>query len=211
MGFFETRSVKRKGTIKGVGVCDCTNQRHPTCSVENLGCGLNPKGGWYVITCVKTSKSPKRVMVEALRTAERALEPYSHRFSPKKFTQHQLFARLTLKDFYNLPYRGTVGLLKDSPALCEAIGLEVVPHFTTLQKAADRLLVAPAFRRLLSATVPRAKPLWPAVAGGNSQLDAQTPQRRSGPCPNLLASLPAAALEDPHSQSQHPRQTEVFY
>lgn len=96
-------------------------------------------------------------MVEALRTAEQALAPYAHRFSPKKFTQHQLFACLTLKDFYNLTYRGTVGLLQDSPSLSEAIGLEVAPHYTTLQKAADRLLVMPSFRRLLSATVQRAK------------------------------------------------------
>ena len=31
--------------------------------------------------------------------------------------------------------RGTVGLLADSNSLCEVIGLEQVPHFTTLQNA----------------------------------------------------------------------------
>ena len=106
---------------------------------------------------MKTSKSPKRVLIEALRTAAEALPVYSHRFSPKKFTQHQLFACLVLKDFYNLTYRGVVGLLTDGDSLTQAIALSTVPHFTTLQKAADRLLVLPSFGRLLTATVEEAR------------------------------------------------------
>ena len=104
-----------------------------------------------------TSKSPKRVLTEALAVAEASLPAYSHRFSPKKFTLPQLFACLVLKDFYNLTYRGTVGLLADGDSLRAAIGLEQVPHFTTLQKAADRLLVKPSFRRLITTTVERAR------------------------------------------------------
>ena len=96
-------------------------------------------------------------MVEALAVAQASLPAYSHRFSPRVFTQHQLFACLVLKDFYNLTYRGTVGLLLDGDSLCEEIGLEKVPHFTTLQKAADRLLVKKSFRRLITATVQRAR------------------------------------------------------
>jgi len=106
---------------------------------------------------MKTSKSPKRVLVEALAVAEASLARYSHRCSPRVFTQHQLFACLVLKDFYNLTYRGVVGLLADGDSLREAIGLKSVPHFTTLQKAADRLLVAPSFRRLITTTVQRAR------------------------------------------------------
>lgn len=106
---------------------------------------------------MKTSKSPKRVLAEALAVAAASLPAYSHRYSPKKFTLHQLFACLVLKDFYNLTYRGTVGLLADSDSLREAIGLGPVPHFTTLQKAADRLLVKKSFRRLLTASVARAR------------------------------------------------------
>ena len=104
-----------------------------------------------------TSKSPKRVLTEALAVAEASLPAYSHRFSPKKFTLPQLFACLVLKDFYNLTYRGTVGLLADGDSLRAAIGLEQVPHFTTLQKAADRLLVKQSFRRLITTTVERAR------------------------------------------------------
>lgn len=106
---------------------------------------------------MKTSKSPRRVLVEALKVAEASLPAYSHRFSPKKFTLHQLFACLVLKDFYGLTYRGATGLLADGDSLAAAIGLTKIPHWTTLQKAADRLLLSHSFRRLLSATVERAK------------------------------------------------------
>ena len=55
---------------------------------------------------MNTSKSPKRVMMTAYVTAQRALPAYAHRFSPKKFTQHQLFACLVLKEFLKTDYRG---------------------------------------------------------------------------------------------------------
>ncbi len=44
-----------------------------------------------------TSKSPRNVLVMAYRTAKLTLPAYSPRFSPKKFTQPQLFACLVLK------------------------------------------------------------------------------------------------------------------
>ena len=89
---------------------------------------------------MKTSKSPRRVMMTAYATAQRALPAYAHRYSPKKFTQHQLFACLVRKEFLKADYRGIVNILADCPNLCAAIELEHVPHYTTLQKAADRLL-----------------------------------------------------------------------
>lgn len=89
---------------------------------------------------MKTSKSPRRVMMTAYATAQRALPAYAHRYSPKKFTQHQLFACLVLKEFLKADYRGIVNILADCPNLCAAIELQHVPHYTTLQKAADRLL-----------------------------------------------------------------------
>ena len=57
------------------------------------------------------SKSPLRVGREALRTAERALPPYAHRFSPHRYTQPQLFTCLVLKTFFQTDYRGIVALL----------------------------------------------------------------------------------------------------
>jgi hypothetical protein len=100
-----------------------------------------------------TSKSPRAVLLAALATAQRALPLYSHRNSPKKFTQHQLFACLVLKNFLKTDYRGVVAQLADCPSLREAISLEQVPHYTTLQKAARRLLASAPARSLLDATV----------------------------------------------------------
>lgn len=103
------------------------------------------------------SRSPKLVLHVAYLVAAQALPRYSHRCSPKKFTQHQLFACLVLKDFYGLSYRAVAALLEDCSDLREAIELEVVPHFTALQKAAQRLLVVRSFRKLLATTVKQAQ------------------------------------------------------
>ena len=100
-----------------------------------------------------TSKSPKAVALAALATARRTLPTYSHVCSPKVFTQHQLFACLVLKSFLKTDYRGIIALLKDEPSLVETLGLKKVPHFTTLQKASQRLLRAKPARQLLDATV----------------------------------------------------------
>ena len=86
-----------------------------------------------------TSKSPRRLLKTAYALAQGALPAYSHRFSPKKFTQHQLFACLVRKEFLKTDYRGLVEFLADCDSLRAVIELEHVPHFTTVQKAADRL------------------------------------------------------------------------
>jgi hypothetical protein len=93
------------------------------------------------------------VILAALATARRALPAYSHTYSPKVFTQHQLFACLVLKSFLKTDYRGVVAHLADHPTLVETLELKKIPHYTTLQKAARRLLAAPKARRLLDATV----------------------------------------------------------
>lgn len=93
----------------------------------------------------------------AYDVAKEALPLYAHRFSPKKFTQHQLFACLVYKDFMKLDYRGVAAHLEDTPDLRAVIELDVVPHFTTLQKAADRLLPKRPASRLLDATVKLAR------------------------------------------------------
>src|SRR6478735_7460630 len=98
------------------------------------------------------SKSPIQVGLEALAIGQRCLPPYAHRFSPKKYTQPQLFACLVLKTFFKTDYRGIAILLEDLPDLARLLGL-AVPHHTTLQKAAQRLLRLPAAQRLLTATV----------------------------------------------------------
>jgi len=103
-----------------------------------------------------TSKSPRKVARVALAVGCESLPTYAHRFSPRTYTQPQLFACLVLKTFFKTDYRGLVALLEDMPALRKVIGLRRVPHFTTLQKAARRLLLAGPARRLLDATVEKA-------------------------------------------------------
>lgn len=101
----------------------------------------------------KTSKSPKAVLLTAHRVGQRSLRAYSHVFSPKLYTQPQLFACLVLKEFLRLDYRKLSTLLKDTPTLRASIGLKNVPHFTTFQKAHDRLLGSRRAKRLLDETV----------------------------------------------------------
>jgi hypothetical protein len=106
-----------------------------------------------IVYVALTSKSPKQVVLAALSTAHRTLPAYSHRYSPKKFTQHQLFACLVLKNFLKTDYRGVAAHLADHPTLLSLMNLSAVPHFTTLQKAAVRLLRLPKVQRLLESTI----------------------------------------------------------
>jgi Transposase DDE domain/Transposase domain (DUF772) len=101
------------------------------------------------------SKSPLRVARQALAVGAQALPAYAHRFSPKVYTQPQLFACLVLKTFLKTDYRGVEAHLHDHSDLRAALGLRAVPHFTTLQKASRRLLRLPRARRLFTATVRR--------------------------------------------------------
>src|SRR5579862_7396127 len=100
-----------------------------------------------------TSKSPQDVAREALAAGTAALAPYSHKFSPKTFTQPQLLACLVLRKFYKTDYRGIAAQLRDHSDLREILGLVKVPHFTTLQKAAVRLLSHEVFRVVLRRTI----------------------------------------------------------
>jgi len=93
------------------------------------------------------------VLRVAYRIAQRVLPAYSHPCSPKKFTQHQLFACLVLKEFFRLDYRGVEALLAEDPSLRAIIELRVAPDFTTLHKACGRLLKLSACNRLLDETV----------------------------------------------------------
>jgi hypothetical protein len=99
-----------------------------------------------------SSKSPRRVALAALAAAKESLSPYAHRFAPKVFTQPQLLACLVLKRFFRTDYRGISAILADAPKLCEDLGLQKVPHWTTLQKAHARLLRLAAARGLLAAS-----------------------------------------------------------
>ena len=86
------------------------------------------------------TKSPRAVAREALRLAQEALPAYSSKFSRQGFTQHQLFALLALKAFFKTDYRGLMQVLKDFSELRRDLGLDKVPHYSTLCYAEQRLL-----------------------------------------------------------------------
>ena len=100
-----------------------------------------------------TTKSPKKLLVAAYNAAKKVLPMYSHRFSPHKFTLHQLFACLVLKTFLKTDYRGLTQWLTDCPDLFRVIGLTTVPHFTTFHKASHGILALPIAHKLLQQTV----------------------------------------------------------
>jgi len=106
-----------------------------------------------------TCKSPRTATVLAYRMAQDALPAYASRFSPRTYTQHQLFALLVLKTMMDCDYRFVVETLADWPTICADIGLKRVPHYTTLQKALHRLMRAPWVQKLLDNSIQRAKKL----------------------------------------------------
>jgi hypothetical protein len=97
------------------------------------------------------------LLLAAHALAQRTMRTYWHRFAPKTFTVPQLFACLALKEFLRLDYRKLSALLEDAPSLAAAIELSKVPHYTTFQKAAQRLLLARRAQRMLDETVRAAK------------------------------------------------------
>ena len=94
----------------------------------------------------------------AYKIAQKTLPAYSHKYSPKTFTQHQLFACLVLKTFMKMDYREITIFLQDCPDLCGVVNLKRVPHFTTLQKASNKLLRFSVANELLYSTVKTLNP-----------------------------------------------------
>jgi hypothetical protein len=134
-----------------------------------------------------TSKSPRKILTVGYLIGKLALPDYAHKFSPKTYTQPQLFACLVLKEFLHRDYRGIEELLRDTPELAAAIELKQVPDFTTLQKAAKRLLRAELASRLLDMTVRLAKAV--------GKLPSQVP----------LAALDGTGLESHHASAYYVR------
>ena len=86
------------------------------------------------------TNSPVRLAKTALVVAQKALPTYSTLKSRHDFTQAQLVAILTLRQFFKTDYRGIQQLLNDFSDLRKELGLKKVPHYTTIQKAQQRLI-----------------------------------------------------------------------
>ncbi len=102
---------------------------------------------------MKTSKSVLTVARVALAVSEKAYRSYSHRFSPKIYTQPQLVACLVLREYLRLDYRAMSLLLREWSDLRDALNLTRAPHFTTLCTAARRLTARQRIERLLGQTL----------------------------------------------------------
>ena len=100
-----------------------------------------------------TTKSPLRVAVWAYEIGKQALPAYSCEKSNHLYTQHQLFALLILKQFFQEDYRGLIGIISDFSDIQKVLELQTIPHFTTLQKASKRLLSSKKVQKLLKATI----------------------------------------------------------
>lgn len=103
------------------------------------------------------TKSPVALARQALEVGRQAFPAYSHRFSPRRFTQPQLFAVLVLRQFFKTDYRGMSQMLADLSDLRKALGLKKVPHYSTLCYAEQRLIKSGAFERLLNAVFSTAR------------------------------------------------------
>lgn len=91
-----------------------------------------------VVALRQMTKSPVKLAVTALRIAA-ALPAYSSVRSRKDFTMRQHAAMASVRQFLKLDYRGFTTLLGEFAELREALQLEKVPHYTTIQKAEQRL------------------------------------------------------------------------
>ena len=136
---------------------------------------------------MSTTKSPSRVLKYGYLIGLLTLRLYSSKYSRKTFSQPQLFACLVLKEFLQHDYRKLSALLRDSPDLAAVIELKTVPHFTTLQKAAGRLLAFRPARRLLDQTI--------HIAKRQGNLSHNVP----------LAALDGTGLETRHASSYYVR------
>lgn len=67
------------------------------------------------------------------------VRPFSSKFSKKTYTQHQLIILNCLKIRLNEDYRDVEDLLIEMPGIQKELNLSSVPHFTTIQKAFQRL------------------------------------------------------------------------
>lgn len=86
-----------------------------------------------------TAESALGLARQALLVAQGALPPYSHRNSPKKFTQPQLFAILAVREMFHVDLRRMEQLLKDWSDLRGVLGLRQVPAYSTLCRGHERL------------------------------------------------------------------------
>jgi hypothetical protein len=77
-------------------------------------------------------------MLQIIKRAR--VSPYLHRRSNHVYTVWQHLVLLALRQYERKSYRRFADFLEESYGILECLGLSKIPHYTTLQKAAARLL-----------------------------------------------------------------------
>jgi hypothetical protein len=134
------------------------------------------------------TRSPLRLAEVALAVGRAALPAYSGKFSRKDFTQPQLFAVLVVRRFLKADYRSITAWLYEWSDLRRVLGLQKVPHYSTLCKAEERLMGEGSFPRLLKAVVTCAR---------RKKLIGKKPE----------AALDATGLETRHTSAHYVKRT----
>ena len=79
---------------------------------------------------------------------------YTHPNSPKKFTQHQLFACLVLKNFFRTDYRGVVTQIARSSGAARGVASQLGATFhDPCRRPVAHLLTSAPVRRVLESTI----------------------------------------------------------
>ena len=87
---------------------------------------------------MKTIESRYSKFIKICLKVVRVLPRYSNKYSKKTYTQHQLGVIALFMKYLRRHYRDVIELLMEMPYICYLIGLEQMPHFTTIQKFVKR-------------------------------------------------------------------------
>lgn len=104
----------------------------------------------------RTTDSVLELAQRALAAGRMVLLDYAHLFSPKKFTQPQLFAILAVRQQMNWTFRATATRLNEWSDLRAVLGIDKAPDASTLCYAHRRLLNEKG--RLRCSTPPSRRP-----------------------------------------------------
>src|SRR6266850_1978410 len=160
-----------------------------------------------------TSKSPKKVLLVGYLIGKLALPDYAHKFSPKTYTQPQLFACLVLKEFLHRDYRvgrdgwHGPGVAARQRLLCAAQGkrqgFQAIADLQALPQGGNRLRLPkpsdPVDRPGAGTGIGR-QPL----SAGVRPSPATHPLRRLGRRCRLRRGTPSCVCSHPWSANPHP-------
>ena len=125
----------------------------------------------------KTTKSTLAVARAAMKAA-RVLPLYSHEKSGHKYTLHQFFAILVLKEFEKTDYRGIVIKVAEWAELKKILGLEhSVPTHNAVWYAEQRIFKTAHVSRLLDETVRMGHPTGQSASVDSTGLDSSHASR----------------------------------